>query len=448
MEFFQSQNQDLLSSFLQCPSKMLTSITRNLRHSCTARSYTTSQLFINGEFVNSKSTEYFDVLNPADTTQIVTRTPLATPSELTAATTAAQNAFDNVWRDMPITGRQNVMFNLQALIKRDMDEIAAIIVAENGKTMEDARGDVFRGLQVVEQACSISGYMLGDTLGNLAGGGAAVDTHTYRQPLGVVAGICPFNFPAMIPLWMIPTALTTGNTMVMKPSERTPGATLMLAKLLKEAGLPDGVFNVIHGTHDAVNYIIEEPKIRAISFVGSNQAGEYIHDKATQLGKRVQANLGAKNHATILPDADKDACLNGMLGAAFGAAGQRCMALSTAIFVGDSKEWIPDLAERAAKLNVGHGNEDNIDLGPVISSESKERIHRLIEAGINDGAELILDGRSIQVKNGENGNFVGKVYKRMERASCNGSTVVSIFITPPCTVVSIFITSPSFKPVS
>ena len=226
------------------------------------RSYTTSQNFINGQFIDSKTTDYFDVLDPSDTTKIVTRTPLSTPDELAEATASAQHAFDHVWRDMPITGRQNVMFNLQALIRRDMEEIAAIIVAENGKTMEDARGDVFRGLQVVEQACSISGYMLGDTLGNLAGGGAAVDTHTYRQPLGVVAGICPFNFPAMIPLWMIPTALTTGNTMVMKPSERTPGATLKLAALMKEAGLPDGVFNVIHGTHDAVNYIIDEPQIR------------------------------------------------------------------------------------------------------------------------------------------------------------------------------------------
>jgi malonate-semialdehyde dehydrogenase (acetylating) / methylmalonate-semialdehyde dehydrogenase len=378
-----------------------------IRTAISRRSYSTSQLFINGEFVDSKSTNYFDVYDPADTTSIVTRVPLATSDELQSATAAAQNAFDNVWRDTPITGRQNIMFKLQELIKRDLDEIASIIVAENGKTMEDARGDVFRGLQVVEQACSLSGYMLGDTLGNLAGGGAAVDTQTYRQPLGVVAGICPFNFPAMIPLWIIPTALTTGNTMVMKPSERTPGATLFLAKLLKEAGLPDGVFNVVHGTHDTVNYIIEEPAIRAISFVGSNQAGEYIHDRATQLGKRVQANLGAKNHATILPDADKESCLNGMLGAAFGAAGQRCMALSTAIFVGDSKEWIPELAKRASELKIGRGSEDGVDLGPVISPESKERIHSLIEAGVEDGGDLILDGRNVQVENGENGNFVG-----------------------------------------
>jgi malonate-semialdehyde dehydrogenase (acetylating)/methylmalonate-semialdehyde dehydrogenase len=250
--------------------------------------------------------------------------------------------------------------------------------------------------------------MLGDTLKNLAGGGAGVDTVTMKQPLGVVAGICPFNFPAMIPLWMLPIALTTGNAMVMKPSERTPSATLLLARLLKEAGLPDGVFNVVHGAHETVDYIIDEPAIRAISFVGSNPAGEYIHERATKLGKRVQANLGAQNHGTVMPDADKEAMMNGLTGSAFGAAGQRCMALSRAIFVGDSKDWIPELAERSAALKVGAGDDPDADLGPVISKESKERVLHLIQSGLDQGAEIILDGRDCQVEAGlENGNFVG-----------------------------------------
>ena len=209
--------------------------------------------------------------------------------------------------------------------------------------------------------------MMGETLDNLARG---VDTYSFRQPLGVCAGICPFNFPVMIPLWMIPIALTTGNTYVVKPSEKTPGGTMIIARLWQEAGLPDGVFNVIHGSHDPVNFICDNPEIKAISFVGANPAGEHIHDRATKLGKRVQANMGAKNHATVLPDADKDAALDAIVGASMGAAGQRCMALSTAIFVGESQEWIPELVERARALKVGPGSDPASDVGPVISLDS------------------------------------------------------------------------------
>jgi malonate-semialdehyde dehydrogenase (acetylating)/methylmalonate-semialdehyde dehydrogenase len=245
---------------------------------------------------------------------------------------------------------------------------------------------------------------MGETAENVS---KNMDTYSYRQPLGVCAGITPFNFPAMIPLWMFPMALTCGNTFVLKPSERDPGAPMILAQLALEAGLPEGTLNIIHGARDAVNFICDAPAIRAISFVGSNQAGEYIHHRGTKNGKRVQANLAAKNHATIMPDANKDHALNALVGAAFGAAGQRCMALSTAVFVGESKNWIPELVARAKKLKVSGGLEQGAEVGPLISPEAKKRVEGLIESGVKQGAELLLDGRNIKVPNFPNGNFIG-----------------------------------------
>jgi malonate-semialdehyde dehydrogenase (acetylating)/methylmalonate-semialdehyde dehydrogenase len=233
-----------------------------------------------------------------------------------------------------------------------------------------------------------------------------IDTYSYRQPLGVTAGICPFNFPAMIPMWMFPLALVTGNTMIMKPSEKTPGATMILARLAKEAGVPDGVLNVIHGSVDSVNFICDNPEIKVISFVGSNQAGEYIHERGTKNGKRVQANLGAKNHATIMPDADKESVLNAMAGAAFGAAGQRCMALSCAIFVGESQAWIPELAEKVKTMKVGPGHAPDADLGPLISKASVTRANAIIQSAIDQGAEVLLDGRNPTVEGYPDGNFI------------------------------------------
>lgn len=361
-----------------------------------------TQLFINGKFFDSKATEFVDVHNPA-TQEVVTRTPIATADELQSATDAAAEAL-KTWRMTPVGSRQRIMLKYQQLIKDNTDLLAENIVKENGKTMADARGDVFRGLEVVEYACHVAADLMGETAENLS---TAIDTYSYRQPLGVVAGICPFNFPAMIPLWMFPLAITCGNTMVLKPSERTPGATMLLAKLAQEAGVPDGVLNVVHGTHNCVNYICDDPQIKAISFVGGNAAGEHIHDRGTKNGKKVQANMGAKNHATILPDANKEACLNALAGAAFGAAGQRCMALSTAIFVGEAQNWIDDLKERAQALHVGQGMDPNADLGPVISTQSKDKIERLIKSATEQGADVILDGRNVKVDGYENGNFVG-----------------------------------------
>jgi malonate-semialdehyde dehydrogenase (acetylating)/methylmalonate-semialdehyde dehydrogenase len=261
---------------------------------------------------------------------------------------------------------------------------------------------VLRGLQVAETACGITTQLTGDVLEVSAN----METRSYREPLGVVAAICPFNFPAMIPLWCIPIATITGNTLVLKPSERDPGAAMILAALAAEAGLPPGVLNIIHGAHRAVDFLLDEPRIKAISFVGSNPAGEYIHARGSANGKRVQANLGAKNHAAVLPDADKTHALNAIVGAAFGAAGQRCMALSTVVMVGETDAWLPDLAALAANLKVNGGFEPDADLGPVISPQSKQRIEALIQSAEDEGATILLDGRGCKPEQYPDGNFV------------------------------------------
>ncbi len=362
----------------------------------------TTKMFINGEFLESKATEWIDVHNPA-TNEVVTRVPKCTQDEMEAAVAAAAAAFP-AWSDTTIMTRQQIMFKYQHLIKENLGEIAKSITLEQGKTLIDAEGDVMRGLQVVEHTCNITSLQLGETLPGIA---KDMDTFTMRVPLGVCAGITPFNFPAMIPLWMFPVAAVCGNTYVIKPSERDPGACMILADLAKQAGIPDGVVNVIHGQHDAVNFICDHPSIRAISFVGSDQAGIYIHDRGSKNGKRVQANMGAKNHGVIMPDANKENTLNQLCGAAFGAAGQRCMALSTAVFVGEAKEWIPDLVERAKNLKVNAGDQPGADLGPVISPAAKDRILELVQSGVDEGATMLLDGRNITVPGYEKGNFVG-----------------------------------------
>ena len=321
---------------------------------------------------------------------------------------AAAAAFP-AWRDTPVQTRVRVYLKYQQLIREHMDEVAALITAEQGKTLADARGDVFRGLEVVEHTCSAATLTMGETQENLA---QYVDTYSYRQPLGVCAGITPFNFPAMIPLWMFPLATACGNTYVMKPSERDPGATMRLVELAEEAGLPRGVLNVIHGGHDAVNFVCDAPDIKAVSFVGGNAAGEHIFARGTATGKRVQSNMGAKNHGVIMPDADKETVLNALVGSAFGAAGQRCMALSTAVFVGETVEWIPEIAERAAALKVGPGTEEGVDVGPMISPAALARAKDLIQAGVDGGAELLLDGRGVVVPGYEGGNWLGPTLLR------------------------------------
>jgi len=359
-------------------------------------------LLINGEFVQSKSTQWRDILNPA-TQETLAQVPLATRDEIAAAVAAAKAAFP-AWRKTSIGQRARVFLKYQQLIRDNIKSLAATLTAEQGKTLADAEGDIFRGLEVVEHAAAISELQLGELANNVAGG---VDTYTLLQPLGVCAGITPFNFPAMIPLWMFPMAIACGNTFVLKPSEQDPMVTMRLVELALEAGLPRGVLNVVHGTAEVVDALCEHPDIQAISFVGSTRVGTHVHERASLSGKRVQCMMGAKNHAIVLPDAQKEASLNAIVGAAFGAAGQRCMAVSVAILVGEAQHWIPDIVAKASTLRIGAGK-DNPDLGPVINCAAKERVEGLIERGIQDGAALELDGRRPDLPAGlKQGNFVG-----------------------------------------
>ncbi|WP_085578318.1 MULTISPECIES: CoA-acylating methylmalonate-semialdehyde dehydrogenase [unclassified Pseudomonas] len=360
------------------------------------------KLLIDGEWVESQTTEWHDIVNPA-TQQVLARVPFATAAEVDAAVSAAQRAFQT-WKLTPIGARMRIMLKLQALIREHSKRIAVVLSAEQGKTIADAEGDIFRGLEVVEHACSIGSLQMGEFAENVAGG---VDTYTLRQPIGVCAGITPFNFPAMIPLWMFPMAIACGNTFVLKPSEQDPLSTMLLVELAIEAGIPAGVLNVVHGGKDVVDGLCTHKDIKAVSFVGSTAVGTHVYDLAGKHGKRVQSMMGAKNHAVVLPDANREQALNALVGAGFGAAGQRCMATSVVVLVGAAKQWLPDLKALAQKLKVNAGSEPGTDVGPVISKKAKARILDLIESGVKEGAKLELDGRGISVPGYENGNFVG-----------------------------------------
>ena len=362
----------------------------------------TVKLLIDGRFVESSTTEWQDVVNPA-TQETVARVPFATDAELEAAIASAKKTF-KTWRNTPIGARARIMLKLQALVREHMPRVARTLSTEQGKTLPDAEGDVFRGLEVVEHACSIGTLQLGEFAENVANG---VDTYSIRQPIGVCAGITPFNFPAMIPLWMFPMAVVCGNTFVLKPSEQDPMTSMLLAELALEAGLPPGVLNVVHGGKRAVDALCSHPDIVAVSFVGSTAVGTHVYRLASQHGKRVQSMMGAKNHAVVMPDANKEQSLNSLVGATFGAAGQRCMATSVVVLVGETKHWIPDLVAKARTLQVNAGLEKGADLGPLISRNAKNRVLGLIEDGIREGATLELDGRVVAVKGYEKGNFVG-----------------------------------------
>jgi malonate-semialdehyde dehydrogenase (acetylating) / methylmalonate-semialdehyde dehydrogenase len=362
----------------------------------------TVKLLINGAFVESKTTQWRDVVNPA-TQAVLAKVPFATTDEVDAAVAAAKEAFKS-WRKTPIGTRARIFLKYQQLIREHMGELAQLLTAEQGKTLPDAEGDVFRGLEVVEHAAAIGNLQLGELANNVATG---VDTYTLLQPLGVCAGITPFNFPAMIPLWMFPMAIATGNTFVLKPSEQDPMVTMRLVELALEAGIPKGVLNVVHGGEEVVNAICDHADIKAVSFVGSTRVGTHVYHRASQSGKRVQCMMGAKNHAVVLPDANKEQTLNALAGAAFGAAGQRCMAASTAVLVGDAQAWVPELVAKAHTLKVNAGMETGTDVGPLISCAARERVEQLIASGVAQGAKLELDGRSPAVPGYESGNFVG-----------------------------------------
>ncbi|CAI9770029.1 unnamed protein product [Fraxinus pennsylvanica] len=354
---------------------------------------------IGGRFVNSQSSTSIDVLNPA-TQQVVSQVPLSTVEEYKAAVFSAKRAFSS-WRNTPVATRQRIMFKLHELIQRDIDKLASIITMEQGKTLKDAFNDVSRGIELVENACGMAMLQMGDFVSNISNG---IDSYSIREPLGVCAGICSFSFPAMIPLLMFPIAITCGNTFILKPSEKAPGACVHLAELAMEAGLPKGVLNIVHGTNDIVNAICDDEDIKAVSHVGSDAPGTYIHARASVNSKCVQINVGAKSHAVVMPDANMEATLSSLVTAGFGSSVQMCTAL---IFVGGSKSWEDKLVERAKALRVDAGTEPGVDIGPVISKQVKERISRVVQTFVDNGAQLVLDGRKIVVPKYELGNFVG-----------------------------------------
>ena len=360
-------------------------------------------MYINGKKVQSKTDKWYDVHNPA-TGELIAQTPLCTPDEMETAAAGCAEAF-KTWKKVPVSARARIMHKYEAVVREKTSELADDIVRENGKTKADAVGDVFRGQEVVELATSVPVLMQGEALQGVASG---VDTHSYRVPLGVCGSITPFNFPAMCPMWSFPLAVTCGNTCLMKPSERVPLTAVRLAELATEVGLPPGVMNIMHGTHDAVNFLCDDERIQSLSFIGGNVAGQHIYSRGAQHGKRMQINGAAKNHAVVMPDAHEESVIAQLTAASCGAAGQRCMAISVAVFVGEGKRLIPKVAERMATLKVGPGADPSSDLGPLISLASKTRAEGLIKSGVDEGAELVLDGRNPSVPKGcENGYFLG-----------------------------------------
>ncbi len=345
--------------------------------------------FIGGRWVPATTTACEDVPNPA-TGELLARVPLSTAADVDAAVQAAAAAFP-AWAATPVVERARLLFRYKALLEEHFEELARLVTLENGKTLADARGEVRRGIEVVEFACGAPTLLMGETLPDVARG---IDCETMRCPLGVVAGITPFNFPMMVPHWMFPIAIACGNTFVLKPSERTPLSAVRFAELLMAAGLPDGVLNIVHGAQAAVNALLAHPRVAAVSFVGSQPVAEHVYRTAAAHGKRVQALAGAKNHLIVMPDADLDRTVDAILSSAFGAAGQRCLAGSVVVAVGEIADpLVQRLVAGAARLRVGDGAAETTDMGPVIRESARERIRGFIERGLAEGARLACDGR-------------------------------------------------------
>ncbi|MCL6271950.1 CoA-acylating methylmalonate-semialdehyde dehydrogenase [Sansalvadorimonas sp. 2012CJ34-2] len=359
-------------------------------------------LFVNNTHVDSRAEGVIPVTNPA-TGKILSKIPLTTTSEMEQAIAGAKEAFQT-WRNVAVPERSRLMLRYQALIKEHHDELAEILSQETGKVFEDAKGDVWRGIEVVEQAANIAPMLMGESVENVATG---IDTVSYVQPMGVFAGITPFNFPAMIPLWMFPMAIACGNTFILKPSEQDPHTPMRLAELFKEAGAPEGVLQVVHGGKDQVNALLEHDDIKGVSFVGSVPVGQHVYKTATDNLKRAQCFAGAKNHMVVMPDADKQQVINNIVGASVGAAGQRCMAISVAVFVGSSREWIPEVRDALVKAQPGAWNDGSAAFGPVISPQAKERVLSLISKGKEEGAQCLLDGSDCTVPGHPDGNWIG-----------------------------------------
>ena len=359
--------------------------------------------FIGGQKVEGTSDRFGDVFNPA-TGAVSSRVPLASVAEVDAAVAAAKAAFP-AWSETAPIKRARVMFKFKQLLDEHHDELAEIITREHGKVFTDAYGEVMRGIEIVEFACGIPNLLKTDFTDQIGGG---IDNWNLRQALGVVAGVTPFNFPMMVPCWMFPIAIAAGNTFVLKPSERDPSASIRLAELLKEAGLPDGVFNVVHGDKTAVDALLAHRDVEALSFVGSTPIAEYIYTEGTKRGKRVQALGGAKNHLVVMPDADLDQAVDALIGAAYGSAGERCMAISVAVAVGHiADELIERLTPRVKSLVIKNGMERDAEMGPLVTGVHRAKVEGYIEAGVKSGAKLVVDGRGHKVEGHENGFFLG-----------------------------------------
>ncbi|MEO1190574.1 MAG: CoA-acylating methylmalonate-semialdehyde dehydrogenase [Pseudomonadota bacterium] len=372
--------------------------------------------YIGGKVVEGRSGNHGDIYNPA-LGEVVRKVALASAAELDEAVQAAKAAFP-AWAAVSPLRRARVLFKLKSLMEADMDRLAGLITEEHGKTIDDAKGDITRGLEVVEFACGMPHLLKGEFT---EGVGPGIDSYSTRQPLGVVAGITPFNFPAMIPLWMAPMAIGCGNTFILKPSEKDPSFSLAMADHFKEAGLPDGVFNVVQGDKVAVNAILEHPDIKAVSFVGATPTAEYIYQTGCNHNKRVQALGGAKNHMVIMPDADMDQASDALLGAGFGSAGERCMAISVAVAVGDgvADQILERLEPKVRALKIGPGTDPEVEMGPLVTQQHYDKVRGLIDQGVAEGADLVVDGRDFKMQGYEQGYFMGgsifdKVTKDME----------------------------------
>lgn len=358
--------------------------------------------YIGGQWVDSSSGKEEIVTNPA-TGEILARVPLSSKEDVDTAVAVAKKTFKE-WSKVPVPRRARILFKYQQLLVEHWEELATLITKENGKNYGEAYGEVLRGIECVEFAAGVPTLMMGSTLPDIATG---IESNMYRYPIGVVGGITPFNFPMMVPCWMFPLAIACGNTFVLKPSERTPILACRLAELFKEAGLPDGVFNIVHGAHDVVNGLLEHKDVNAISFVGSQPIAEYVYKTAAANGKRVQALGGAKNHSIVMPDADLDLTVKEVINAAFGSAGERCMACSVVIAVGETADQLVERLTQSSKLlTVGNGLEKDKFLGPVIRDAHKDRTIKYIEKGMEEGATLVLDGR-LHESTSEAGYFIG-----------------------------------------
>jgi malonate-semialdehyde dehydrogenase (acetylating)/methylmalonate-semialdehyde dehydrogenase len=360
--------------------------------------------FVGGKEVAGKSGRFGDVFNPA-TGEIQAKVALASKAEVDEAVKIAAAAFPK-WSATPPLIRARVMFRFKQLVEENADKLAAIITSEHGKVLSDARGSVTRGVEVVEFATGIPHLLKADYCENV---GTNVDSYSIRQPLGVVAGITPFNFPAMVPMWMFPIALACGNTFILKVSERDPSTANLLAELMKKAGLPDGALNVVHGDKEAVDAILANPDIQAVSFVGSTPIAEYIYHTGTAHNKRVQALGGAKNHMVVMPDADMNQATDALMGAGYGSAGERCMAISVAVVVGDKvgDTLIEKLAPRVRGLKVAPGMDPEAEMGPLVTKQHYEKVKGYVDLGVQEGAKLVVDGRGLKLQGYENGHFIG-----------------------------------------